>query len=148
MCRLMSWAAVLVGVTWRCGKPQVTENRKRVAARRTARAGNPRGRVRQRDPGEACHFSTNPGGVDLFFSGSRRGSEARVPSIRRARNASPDMFAAKSSSVCHMRWTAHPFSGSEVTYVPSLLGCALTHPSDEDKYVTSDPENGRAVHLK
>ena len=98
-------------------------------------------------PGKRAIFR-QPVRSGSFFSGSRRGSEARVPSIRRARNASPDMFAAKSSSVCHVRGTAHPFSGSEVTYVPSLLGCALTHPSDEDKYVTSDPENGRAVHLK
>ena len=68
--------------------------------------------------------------------------------MRRVRNASHDVFAAESSPVRHMRWTARPFSGSEVTYVSSWLACVNAHRSNEDTYVTSDPENGCAVHLR
>ena len=68
--------------------------------------------------------------------------------MRRVRNASHDVFAAESSPVRHMRWAARPFSGSEVTYVSSWLACVNAHRSNEDTYVTSDPENGCAVHLR
>ena len=68
--------------------------------------------------------------------------------MRRVRNASHDVFAAESSPVRHMRWAARPFSGSEVTYVSSWLACVNAHRSNEDAYVTSDPENGCAVHLR
>ena len=107
--------------------------------------GNPGARSASGAPGKACHFYEPRSGS--FSSGSRQLSAARVPDMRRVRNASHDVFAAESSPVRHMRWAARPFSGSEVTYVSSWLACVNAHRSNEDTYVTSDPENGCAVHL-
>ena len=67
--------------------------------------------------------------------------------IRRTRNASPDMFAAGRSPVRHLRWTAYPFSGLEVTCVSLLLRYVSEYRSNRGTCPISKPENGYAAHI-